>query len=402
MFAENIDLNKVSDAVVNVAARLKEPLNDVLSTTESPNHIAHGSGVIVDAEEGLIVTNAHVIKDPEIIIVTLNDGTKLSAKKMGSDPLTDLALIKITSPHLVAMPFATKAPDVGQNVITVGNPFGLDHTITSGIVSGLHRQLGKLYNMIQTDAPINPGNSGGALVNRQGELLGICTAITTVSGGSIGLGFVIPIETVKPIINQLKIYGNVKRGTFGIIVQTITPSLLKALGISPDMKGVLVSEIMKGSPAERAGIQIEDIITAINEYTVTNPNELKSIISSSRLNDKLAITLYRKSSKMVVNTTLFHYDNETHGNNLLHGAQLLQHETINANGDIQKGLLVLNIQEGSNAFLIGLEKGDLITSVNHVHTTTLASILKAIEQKDSKNILLSVRRDDQNIFLGSS
>ena len=209
IYSSDLNLDDVSNAIVNVSAKVKQPLADVLDSSKKANHVAYGSGVIINSKQGYIVTNAHVIQDPELIIVTLNDGKRLKAKVIGKDKQTDLAVIQVDAQNLTAMNLSHSEVTIGQPVIAVGNPFGLDHTTTSGIISGKNRQLGQLYNLIQTDAPINPGNSGGALVNQKGELIGICTAITTISGGSIGLGFVIPIDTVEPITQQLIKHGNI-------------------------------------------------------------------------------------------------------------------------------------------------------------------------------------------------
>ena len=400
VFADKLDIEQVSDAVVNVAAKVKPPLSDILNAEKKPDFIANGSGVIIDAKEGYIVTNAHVIQDPELIIVTLNNGKRLKAKEIGKDTMTDLALIQVDDKHLTSMPLAKSRPQVGQSVVAVGNPFGLDHTITSGIISGLNRQLGQLYNLIQTDAPINPGNSGGALVNRHGELLGICTAITTVTGGSIGLGFVIPIDTVQPIIEQLKKHGDVKRGTFGVVVQEISPALHNILKLDKNQKGVLIAEVLPGSAAMKHGLLVEDVITNINGYDTCNPNELKAAVSGIRVEDDIKLSILRKNKPLEITAKLVNMTETDDTSTPFSGADLIEFNELNANGKIQSGLLITDVKEGSNAFLIGLQKGDLVKAINRDPISTLKS-LKAKLEKDASNILITVERNEQNLYLGS-
>ncbi len=398
--ASDLNLDDVSDAIVNVSTKIKQPLTDILDSSEQPKHIAFGSGVIIDAKEGYIVTNAHVIQDPELIIVTLHDGTRLKAKEIGRDKMTDLALIQVKSSHLVPMPLSKDKPEVGQRVITVGNPFGLDHTITSGIISGLNRQLGQLYNLIQTDAPINPGNSGGALVNDTGELLGICTAITTVSGGSIGLGFVISIDTVQPIVEQLKKYGDVKRGMFGVVVQEISPALHKILKLQKNQKGVMVAEVLPESPALKAGIKVEDIILSINGHDTTNPNELKAAISSVRIDADLIIQLLRDNKPMTIKSKTTNFEGSQKSGTQLSGAQMIEYKELNKDNELQTGLLVTDVKEGSEAFLIGLQKGDLIKAIDRKPIGQLAN-LKSILQNKNQQLLITIERNEQNLYLGS-
>ena len=400
VFANNLDIEDISNAIVNVTAKVKPPLSDILDSQKKPNHIANGSGVIIDAKEGYIVTNAHVIQDPELIIVTLKDGTRLKAKEIGKDTMTDLALIQVSSKNLTSMPLAKAQPEVGQNVIAVGNPFGLDHTITSGIISGLNRQLGQLYNLIQTDAPINPGNSGGALVNRDGELLGICTAITTVSGGSIGLGFVIPIDTVQPIVAQLKTYGDVKRGTFGVVVQEISPALHKILKLDNNEHGVMVAEVLPDSAAMKAGVNVEDVIISINDHPTSNPNELKAAVSSIRVDDNLNIKMIRDKKSLTIKAKLANFEQKEDTTKPLSGAELIEYTELDIDGELQAGLLVTEVKEGSQAFLIGLQKADLIKAINRKPITSLKALKNLLDNHDG-TLLITVERNEQNYYLGT-
>lgn len=392
-----LDIEHVSDAVVNVAAKFKPPLTDLVKSPSDQTGIAHGSGVIIDQEEGLIITNAHVIKDPELIIVTLNNGQRLHAKKIGVDKESDLALIQIQSDHLEALKLAQTSPNIGEKVYAIGNPFGLDHTITSGIISGLHRQVGQLYNLIQTDAPINPGNSGGALVNESGELIGICTAITTVSGGSIGLGFVIPIDVANAIIQQLRTHGDVKRGVFGVIAQPITPALKQAYKLSPKSKGVLVAEVLNTSAAEKAHIVAGDIITAINGVSIDNPNELKAKISSLRVDDTISITYIHALETIEKKVVLTEFK-PSHANYALSGAALKPFEQLNGENHVVSGLQVVNVQDGSQAFLAGFEANDILTAIDQKPIDSLSHFIAMLKHTDQPHII-SVMRDNTNLFI---
>jgi Do/DeqQ family serine protease len=232
-----------------------------------------GSGVIVDADEGYVLTNNHVIAGADDISVTLSDGRSFTAEVIGTDPETDLAMVRIQADGLHALPLADSSQlRVGDFVVAVGNPFGLGQTVTSGIVSALGRAGFRgleFQNFIQTDASINPGNSGGALVNLRGELVGINSAIFTPSGGNVGIGFAIPSVMARYVMNQLARYGEVRRGTLGIYAQDLTEDLAAALG-SGDIRGALVAEVRGGSPAQNAGIRAGDVITSLAAYPVRN------------------------------------------------------------------------------------------------------------------------------------
>src|SRR3984893_4960306 len=232
-----------------------------------------GSGVIVDAKNGYIVTNYHVVENASEITVTLLDDRSFSAKVVGSDEGADIAVLQAKEPNLVAMPLGDSAHlEVGDYVVAIGNPFGLQHTVTAGIVSALGRSginpnpQGAYEDFIQTDASINPGNSGGALVNLKGDLVGINSAILSGSGGNIGIGFAIPVNMVKGVMDQLIKFGQVKRGILGVNIYNVTPEIAKEFGLT-DSTGALVAGVAPGSSAERAGIKTGDIITSINAIT---------------------------------------------------------------------------------------------------------------------------------------
>jgi Do/DeqQ family serine protease len=313
-------IKRVSPAVVNIATRgtirERSPQNPLLEDPffrrffdipdmgpRERQFQSAGSGVIFDAKNGYIVTNAHVVDNATEITVTLQDGRDLAATVVGSDVPSDVAVLKVQPETLiqVALGDSTRL-EVGDFVVAIGNPFGLQHTVTSGIVSGLGRSGinpgGEGYeDFIQTDASINPGNSGGALVNLRGELVGINSAILSRSGGNIGIGFAIPVNMARSIMDQLLKYGSVKRGLLGVNIYSLTPDMAKSLNI-PNTQGVLVSQVTEGSAAEKAGIKAGDVITSINNQTIKSNSELRNAIGLSRVGDKLDVALIRDRKPM--------------------------------------------------------------------------------------------------------
>lgn len=305
-------IKKVSPAVVNIATRgtLTErvPLNPLLQDPffrrffHGPEILRRrelqsvGSGVIVDARHGYIVTNRHLIANAREITVTLLDKRQFDATVVGSDEATDIAVLKTEEPHLTAMPLGDSSRlQVGDWVVAIGNPFGLQHTVTVGIVSALGRTGLHPYGVedfIQTDASINPGNSGGALVNMDGELIGINSAILSRSGGNIGIGFAIPVNMVKTVMRQLITYGEVRRGAVGIKIQDVTPALAQALHL-PIARGALVADVAGGSAADRAGIRIGDVIVSINGVPLENAAELRNTIALMRVGQNVVLQVLR-------------------------------------------------------------------------------------------------------------
>src|ERR1700678_3185934 len=255
-----------------------------------------GSGVIVDAKNGYIITNYHVVENASEITITLLDNRTFSAKVIGSDEGADVAVLQAKQPNLVAMAFGDSTRlEVGDYVVAIGNPFGLQHTVTAGIVSALGRtgiNPDGYEDFIQTDASINPGNSGGALVNLRGELVGINSAILSRSGGNIGIGFAIPVNMVKDVMDQLIKYGQVKRGVLGVVLYNVTPDIAKEFGVG-ESSGALVAGVAPGSAAERACVKVGDIIISINGVAMKSARELRNAIGMLRIGDKVEIGLLR-------------------------------------------------------------------------------------------------------------
>lgn len=301
-------LERVTPAVVNISTETsatsvnKDPVYRHFFGKKTPasKRMGTGSGIIVDARDGYIVTNAHVIENAKKIIVTLKDKRQFYAKLIGTDLKADVAVIRIQPERLTAMRMAdSKKIRVGDFVVAIGNPYGLGQSVTSGIVSALGRTglgIEDFEDFIQTDAPINPGNSGGALVNLRGELIGINTAILGGrSGGNVGIGFAIPSAMIINIKNQLVKYGRVERGQLGIEIQDVKPTMVKKLNLT-DGQGALISGVATNSPADRAGIRTGDIITRVNGAVVANSSNLKSMIGNLPMGSHVKMEYVRNGS----------------------------------------------------------------------------------------------------------
>jgi serine protease Do/serine protease DegQ len=311
-------IRKVSPAVVNVATRgtlrdrgpqsplLQDPFfrrffEPPPGTAREHPFMSAGSGVICDARQGYIVTNAHVVENASEITVTLQDGRDLKAELVGSDQPSDVAVLRVSATGLSQMPLGDSSRlEVGDFVVAIGNPFGLQHTVTSGIVSGLSRtgiNPDGYEDFIQTDASINPGNSGGALVNLRGELIGINAEILSSNGGNIGIGFAIPVNMVRNVMEQLVKYGAVRRGQLGVSMYTVTPDIAHSLGLA-STSGALVSRVVEGSPADKAGVRVGDVITSVNGQPVRSNSELRNAIGLSSVGDRIDIGLLREGKPL--------------------------------------------------------------------------------------------------------
>ncbi len=355
-----------------------------------------GSGVIFDAKNGYIVTNAHVIENASEITVTLQDGHDLKADLVGSDTPSDVAVLKVKPDSLtqIALGDSSKV-EVGDFVVAIGNPFGLAHTVTSGIISGLSRSginPDGFEDFIQTDASINPGNSGGALVNLKGELIGINTAILSRSGGNIGIGFAIPVNMAHAVMDQLLKYGSVKRGLLGVSIYNVTPDIAQLYGLG-DTSGALVSQVVEGSPAEKAGIRTGDVITSVNGQTVKSNTELRNAIGMLRVGDKIEVGLVRDGNPRRV-TAIIADSGETPTKEVTPEESHAIHRGLDgaslADAPEGAGAVVRSVDSGSPAAQAGLRANDIIVGVNRGKVTNLQQLRE--RAKGASTLVLEVRR----------
>ncbi len=407
-------VKRVSPAVVNVATRgtvtEQQQRNPLLEDPffkrffdmpeQGPRHRpfqSAGSGVVVDAKQGLILTNAHVVENASEITVTTLDGHDYKATVIGADAPSDIAVIKVKDAKLTEAPLGDSSKaEVGDYVLAIGNPFGLQHTVTFGIVSALGRSginPDGYEDFIQTDASINPGNSGGALVNLRGEVIGINSAILSRSGGNIGIGFAIPSNMAQTVMDQLVKYGEVKRGVLGVNIVTVTPDVADNLG-SKDLQGALVSQVVNGSAAEKAGIKAGDVITAINGSMVKSSAELRNRIGLMRVGENVDITLLRDGKTKHLTATVQgkstdkdSKETDDEDNTPLHRA-LRGAELVDA--PAATGVVVRAIEANSPASQSMLRPNDLISAVNRKPVANLKEFTSAA--KDQASLILQVKR----------
>lgn len=401
-------LKQVTPSVVNVytrtRVRVSSPLlNDPIfrrffNVPESSRERVSqslGSGVIVDAEMGYILTNNHVIAQADEIAVGLKDGRSLQAKLIGTDPDTDLAVIQIPAEELTALPLANSDDlQVGDFVVAVGNPFGLGQTVTSGIVSALGRtglRGLEFQNFIQTDASINPGNSGGALINLRGELVGINSAIFTPSGGNVGIGFAIPASMASYVMDQLIQFGEVRRGTLGLFVQDMTAELAGAFAMEAS-KGALAAEVSPGSAAEKAGLQPGDVIAAISGHTINNAQDFYNAEGGLTLGESLQLQFFRegkrKSAELVVQTVV-----TVEGGDLnlrLAGADFTELNVRHKQQGVS-GVLLAELDPQSLLAKEGLTEGDIVTGLNRQRVHSLADFTTILESTQG-GLLMQINR----------
>ena len=367
-----------------------------------------GSGVIVDAAKGYIITNHHVVENADQIEVVLADDRSLSAKIVGSDPGTDIAVLQIedaASLKLTQMNLGdSDRVEVGDFVVAIGNPFGLQHTVTSGIVSALGRRgisRDGYEDFIQTDASINPGNSGGALVDLNGDLIGINSAIFSNSGGNIGIGFAIPVNIAKTIMAQLIEFGEVKRGLLGVSISDFTAETAEAYGIEDDLQGALVQEVVPDSAAEAAGVEVGDVIVEVDGKTIGSANDLRTTIGLLRSGDRVKLAVIRDGKRKNITATLTELAQTQQLaagdiNPALEGA-----EFSNFSEDVRglgKGAIRVDaVAPGSPAALRGLEEGDLIVTVNRVRVRTLEEMSEVAEGQNL--LIIGLRRGGRNLLL---
>ncbi len=370
---------------------------------------ALGSGFIIDTQ-GLILTNNHVVEDTVDLKVKLADNREFKAEIVGRDPQTDIALIRIKADEpLPILPLGNSdALQVGDWVVAIGNPFGLGNTVTAGIVSAKYRQIGAgdYDNFIQTDAPINPGNSGGPLLNMQGEVIGINSAILSESGGSVGIGFAIPIKLVKELLPQLR-QGKVRRSYLGVMIQDITPELKEKLKLGTD-SGALVSDVASGGPADKAGVRRGDVIVSFDGKPVRSPHELPLIVAATPIGKKVTLEIIRAGKKITLEAQTQELQEEaTFAVPPAEGPHLgltLQALTPELSHEYEltrtRGLLVMQVEQGSPSDDAGLQPGDIIIEVDQQHVADVAKFKRIISQQTKEGtLLLLVDRGGNTVFL---
>jgi Do/DeqQ family serine protease len=403
-------LAKVTPAVVNISTKTRirtrnayadDPLFAQLFGQGVPRERVEqslGSGVVVDAARGYVLTNNHVVGGADDITVTLQDGRDLKAKLIGTDPDTDVAVLQIPAEGLQALPVADSAQlRVGDFVVAVGDPFGLGQTATSGMVSAVNRTgLGKgIQNFIQTDASINPGNSGGALVNLRGELVGINSMIFTPSGGNVGIGFAIPTDLATGVMKQLLAYGKVRRGNLGVEVQDITPRIAKALGLK-DTNGAVVTSVTTGSPADGAGLQTGDVLTAIDGKPVRSAQDLRNTEGLLPLGSKVKLGVQREGATREVLASI-----EASKLATVDGAKVdarlagvvLTDLSADQKASGLYGVALSNVQRGSAAYGAGLRDGDVLAAIGQRRVPGVKG-LPTTGTLGGRQLLLTIVRDD--------
>jgi len=366
---------------------------------------AAGSGVIVDAQRGYVLTNNHVIKNADKVSVALKDGRTFKAKVIGADSEADIAVVQIPAKNLTALPMGNSSNlQVGDFVVAVGNPFGLGQTVTSGIVSALGRTglgIEGYEDFIQTDASINPGNSGGALVDLHGKLVGINTAIVAPSGGNVGIGFAIPINMAHTIMEQLIKTGKVKRGFLGVSIQDMSPDVAKAMGTTATY-GAVISQVQEGSAADKAGLKAGDIIVSVNGKRVKKASQLRNTVGLIAPGESVSLGIIRDGKRKTITAVLgTRQEDQMSAKNVdprlagalfatvKKGLPLFRHA---------EGVVVKAIKRGSPAWRAGLRKDDVITAVNRQRVKTPEDLAR-IAKKNKQVLVMNIQRGNANLLL---
>ena len=400
----------VAPAVVNIrvsqTVKSRSPYDDEMfrrffGAPNTPNNSREvqsaGSGVIVDAKNGYILTNHHVVSGADKIQISLIDENTLDAEIIGSDPATDIAVLKVEAENLTDIDIGdSDQVEVGDFVIAIGNPFGLGNTVTSGIVSALGRtgiSSSGYEDFIQTDASINPGNSGGALVNMQGELVGINSAIISRSGGNVGIGFAVPSEIAQSIMSQLLDFGEVRRGLLGVSIHTIDEENAEILGVE-SKSGAMITAIEPGSAAEEAGLRVEDIIIRVNDERISNARDLQNAIGLKGSGERVTIEFIRQSTKLETNAVLGQQKIARQIGSDIHPGLVGAQFSSSAN---KAGVEVTDVESGSPADQRGLEKGDLIVAVNRMRVENIQQLESIAQNNDI--LYLMFERENRTLIL---
>ncbi|MCK6551213.1 DegQ family serine endoprotease [Myxococcota bacterium] len=419
---------KVTPAVVNITTKKARAMasvpfdhpmfRDFFGGRESPHRrgrpqeVGAGSGVVV-SPDGYIVTNNHVVEDADDILVTFADKRELTAKLIGTDKPSDIALIKVDAKGLPHLSFGNSSTlRLGEIVLAVGNPFGVGQTVTMGIVSAKGRaKMGIVdyEDFIQTDASINPGNSGGALVNLKGELVGINTAILSKSGGAQGIGFAVPSSMVEPILGQIREHGRVRRGWMGVAIQDITPELSRSMKLG-ESKGVLISDVMDGGPAARAKIESGDVVTKIDDKPTTSAAELRNAVALMKPGSDVKVQLLREGKKVDVTVKLAEKEDEriadarpSEGDEQLFSGMAVQDldRELRARARVPervRGVIVTSVEPGSAAEESGVQEGDVVVAINRREVRAVGDVAKLVD-KGAKEALLRIWRQGSYVFV---
>lgn len=356
-----------------------------------------GSGVIVDARRGYVLTNNHVVDKADEITVTLTDGRKLQAKLVGADRESDVAVIKVNAERLTDVPVANSDRlQVGDFVVAVGNPFGLGQTVTSGIVSALGRSglgIEGYEDFIQTDASINPGNSGGALVDLNGQLVGINTAILAPNGGNVGIGFAIPVNMAMSIMNTLVEHGEVKRGLLGVTVQDLTHELAQAFRLT-QTQGAVITAVQPGSPAEKADLEPGDVVLSINGKPVRNSADVRNIIGLAQIGDEVQVEVVHKGASVVRDAKIAKPQFANAEGQAIHPRLA---GTLLRDAPGNEGVVIEQMSRASHAYQAGLVPGDVIIGANRRQAANIAELRRAV--KGAGQLILNIQRDDQGFII---
>jgi serine protease DegQ len=408
-------LKKVNPAVVNISTHsIKTVRNPLLEDpffrrffqapegqvpAQQRRTQSAGSGVIVDASAGTVVTNFHVVDGADEIIVTLSDNRSFTASLVGGDPEVDIAVLQIEASDLVAIDMADSDHLLqGDFVIAIGNPFGLQNTVTSGVVSALGRSglgIEGYENFIQTDASINPGNSGGALVNLRGELVGINTAIIAPGGGNVGIGLAIPMNMARHSMEQIVEHGEVRRGQLGVIIQDLTSEMAEAFKLDRQQKGVVIAQVREGSAADQGGVKADDIVTGVDGKLIESSAQLRNAIGSKRIDERVELTLLRDGQKLKLTMRIGERENVARNARDIHPAL----EGVRLRDDeAREGVLIEAIANGSAAAGSGLRKGDLLVAANRVRIGNMDELIDVASRSDG-NMLLRIIRGNTALYL---
>jgi serine protease Do len=425
---------RVTPAVVNIASRRKVDLGEPFwspfygdpffgdpfrrrffgeefgrrAPRREQHEFGEGSGVII-SPDGYVITNNHVVEGADELTVHLADKRRFKAKVVGTDPRTDLALLKIDETGLPALPWGDSSKlKVGELVLAVGSPFGLTQTVTMGIISAVGRAnmgIVDYEDFIQTDAAINPGNSGGALVNLRGELIGIPTAIFSQTGGYMGIGFAIPSKMAKTVVSRLQTDGKVVRGWIGISIQELTADLAKEFGVNKDIKGVLVSDVLEDGPAARAKVERGDIITAFNDTPVTDPSQLRMLVADTAPGTAVKLSVLRDNRPRDITVTVGELPKEVASAGKAGGDHALAGITVEPApperfGRRAEGVRVADVDPQSPAALAGLQPGDIIREINRKPVKSVEDFERITGRlRAGERVLLLVTRGKATIFL---